>query len=179
MIIFIPIFIGCKPTVTSVTRSSPTPPSIAPTLTEAAIRQMFATKESDFAHIEETKTAFFQLPAPSPGHVFQSPLMLPTQPVSIVWPPIVPGSDATPAGAGAIVIRPSPGYGAPYRIGNQWIEDVNNARTRILVEAGVKDGPDHLASAQGIVVVEVWQRSVISNSVAVNRVGIDFYPTPS
>ncbi len=78
-----------------------------------------------------------------------------------------------------IVVRPSDLAMSPYRIGNQWIEDVNNARTRILVEAGVKDGPDHLPSAQGIVVVEVWQRSVISNSVAVNRVGIDFYPTPS
>lgn len=52
--------------------------------------------------------------------------------------------------------------------------------TRIEVEAGVENGPDGLPSAQGIVIVEVWQRTVITNGVVTdNLVGEDFHPTPT
>ena len=179
VVIFVSILIGCKPTGASATRSSPTPPSTVPTLTEVAIRQMLGTKESDLAHIEQTETAFRQLPLPSPGHVFQSPLLLPTQPVPTAFAPIPAGSDTTLAGAGTIVVRLTDLAMSQYRIGNEWIEDTHNARTRLMVLAGVVNGPDHLPSAQGIVIVETWQRSVISNTAVDTRVGIEYYLTPS
>ena len=179
MIVLITILIGCQPAATPAIRNSPTPPPIAPTLTEIAIRQMLEAKERDLARMKETETALRQLPPPSPGYVFQSPLMLPTKLAPTAFAPIAAGSDTVSAGAGMIVVRPSDLPLSQYRIGNQWIEDVHNARTRIVVEAGVKNGPDHLPSAQGIVIVEVWERSVTSNSVVDNRVSVDYYLTPS
>ncbi len=171
------ILLSCKPAALPSTFSSSI--ILPPTLTEVAIRQMLATKVADIASIDQTETALRLTPHPKvfkPTFGPGSPLATPTLILS-TFPPMS-ASDATPAGAGLIAVIGSGGYGAPYRIGNRWIEDIHNGRTRIEVEAGVENGPDGLPSAQGIIVVEIWQKSVINNSVAVNRIGMKIYPAP-
>ncbi len=176
---------SCRPaalpsTINSpLTLNSPLVTPNVPTLTEIALQSKIIAKATDLAQINQTEAARTLLPPPPPGHILPTPpVRVTVAPMSVAFPPIT-DSDAIPAGAGMIVIRPSTGYGAQYRIGNMWIEDIHNGRTRIEVEAGVENGSDGLPSAQGIVIVEIWQRPVISNSVGVNRIWEGVYPTPA
>jgi len=175
LVAFTTILVSCDLSASPTTLSSPLP-TAALSSTVIALRQTSVAKATMLAQINQTETVARLTPQ---AKVLKSTPILPTEAaIPTAFAPIVGNGKVSSAGVGYIVVMPSPGIGSKYRILNQWYEDTNSGKRRIFVEVGAMNGPDGLPTTQGIVIVEVWQRSVTNNVVTTDLVEHTEYPTP-
>ncbi len=178
---FVPIFIGCKPTAAPVTRRSPLLPPNAPTLTEVAIRRTLAAKATMSVQIDQTDAASLLTPKPK-GYLMPTLIGLPTEkPIPTAFPPVsaLPGENMTPAGTGIIgKFLPLLNKGR-YHIQSEWVENRNNNTQRVFVYTGELAAPDGGDTTQGVVIVQVFQISMKDGLAVVKHVGETEYLTPA
>jgi hypothetical protein len=106
-------------------------------------------------------------PKPIPGALSASP-----EPTG--FPPF---PENTPAGMGAIALIQPPFSGLQYHIANTWYEDMDGGRKRLYVYAGDVSGHGGESTEQGVLVIEVLQKTMQNGRLLINKIESDTYLT--
>ena len=172
LLAFVAILMSCKPSNAPLSSPLSTP---AVSSTEIAIRQSLAVKATDLAHIDQTQTAARLIPRTKvfgPTYIPVTPQSMPTAFSSLV------GQYITPAGAGAIVPWMPLLNKGQYHVMSNWVENFDHGKRRLFVYTGELAGPGGEETAQGVIVVQVWQISIQNNLATTALVGQVEYQTP-